>query len=116
MMDMEYGKSPTEDAVRNILRYLNDHYKEQTTRKKLAAAVGYNESYISHIFSEKLKTTLPQYLNALRVYDAAKCLRETELTVAEIALSRGFGSIRNFNRVFLAETGKTPRDYRREIR
>lgn len=114
LFSLEQGNSGAEDAVRKIILYLNDHYTEPVTRKQLASAVGYNESYISHIFSQNLKTTLPKYLNTLRVYDASRFLRETEMTVAEITSMLGFGSIRNFNRVFLGETGKTPSAYRAE--
>ena len=34
-------------------------------------------------------------------------------TADALALSCGFQSIRNFNRVFLSETGKTPQEFRR---
>lgn len=114
LFSLEQGNSGAEDAVRKIILYLNDHYTEPVTRKQIAAALGYNESYISHIFSQTLRTTLPRYLNSLRVYDASRLLTETEMTVAQIAVSLGYGSIRTFNRVFLEETGKTPRDYRQE--
>lgn len=112
LFELTDSLSVTDDAVRNILFYLNDHYREPLSRKQVALAVGYNESYISHIFSKALKTTLPQYVNSLRIYDAARMLTETEKTAADIALEVGFGSIRTFNRVFMEETGMTPRGFR----
>lgn len=101
-----------DEAVRVLLEFLSEHYRRPLTRGEVARAVGYHENYISHILSETLNTTLPQYLGALRVYDASALLLETDLPVARIAAELGFGSIRNFNRVFQMEMGTSPRAYR----
>lgn len=116
LFELKRSSSVTDDALRDIIIYLNAHYREHISRKQIAAAVGYNESYISHIFSQALKTTLPKYLNSLRIYDASRMLTETDVTVAQIASELGFGSIRSFNRVFLEELGMTPREYRMQER
>lgn len=109
-------QSGTDEMLRKIVQYLDEHYREPLTRSSVAEAVGYNESHISHIFSRKLKTTLPEYINSLRVYDATKLLMETNLSVTDIASTLSFGSVRNFNRVFLKETGRSPREYRSAVR
>ena len=102
----------TEQALRRVLHYLNEHYRESVTRSDIAKAVGYNESYVSHLFSQTMGTTLPEYVHMMRIDDACHMLKETELTVTRIAADLGFGSIRNFNRIFLKRTGLTPTDYR----
>ena len=106
--------SPTEsdDGLKKILLYLNAHYKEPVSRQQIAKAVGYNESYVSHVFSNALNITIPEYINSLRIYDATKLLEQTELSVTQISSEIGFGSIRNFNRVFLRHTGVSPKEYR----
>lgn len=100
------------DALQRILRYLHANYTQPLSRKQLAAVLGYHESYLSHIFSDTLGISLTQYLLQLRLNDAAGLLRTTELTVSAISARVGFGSIRSFNRAFMAELGMTPRQYR----
>lgn len=100
------------DVLQSVLLFLNTHYKEPLTRQDIARAVGYNESYISHIFSQALNTTLTDYIISLRTNDAIELLSGTNLTVSQIALMLGFGSIRSFNRVFLQKTGLSPTAYR----
>jgi len=100
------------DVLQSILLYLNAHYKEPLTRQEIARAVGYNESYISHIFSQTLRTTLTDYLTSLRLSDALNLLCGTNLTVSQVALYLGFGSIRSFNRAFLRKMGISPTAYR----
>lgn len=100
------------DALQTILLYINDHYRESLTRKEIAAAVGYNESYLSHLFPLALNTTMTGYINALRISDAQALLRGTNLTVSQIAMDLGFGSIRSFNRIFTRDVGLSPTAYR----
>jgi len=111
-LQLEDAASGADEVLKQVVLYVNAHYSEPLTRKEIAKAVGYNESYISHLFSATLKTSIPNYINALRVYDAAKMLRQTDLPISTIANRLGFGTLRNFNRVFLKETGKNPKDYR----
>ena len=114
MLPLQDAGAVANDALRSILLYIGDHYTEPLTRREIAKAVGYNESYVSHLFSQTLKTTLPEYIHSLRVSDATRLLTQTDLSVTRIALDLGFGSLRNFNRVFLKETGMTPTQYRNQ--
>ena len=103
------------DAIQRVLLYIHDHYKEPISRKDIAHAVGYTESHISHLFSATMRTSLPDYINALRVEDAKDLLKGTDLSISQIAANLGFGSIRNFGRAFHKFTGTTPKDYRKNI-
>ncbi len=102
------------DMLRSLLQYIGEHYCEPITRKEIAQALGYNESYISHVFSENFHTTLMDYVNALRIKDAKALLTDTDLPISAIYSQSGFGSLRSFNRRFLTEENMTPTEYRRK--
>jgi transcriptional regulator GlxA family with amidase domain len=53
--------------------------------------------------------TFTKYLNSLRVIEAIKRLSEKKKSVTEISIECGFGTIRNFNRVFKEITGYSPK-------
>lgn len=116
MLQLEDATSGADEILKAVILYVNAHYTEPLTRKEIAKAVGYNESYISHLFSDTLKTSIPNYINALRVHDATKLLRQTDLPISSIANILGFGTLRNFNRVFLRETGQSPKAYRSAVK
>ena len=101
----------TESIEERLIKFCNEHYRENITLNSLAEALGYNPSYLSHIFSQKFKSSFLKFINNMRVDDAKKRLRGDE-KITQIALNCGFGSIRNFNRVFKNFTGKTPKEYR----
>lgn len=104
------------DAARDMLMYIHEHYDEPITRGDIARALGYTESYISHLFSDTMKTSIPDYINALRIENAKELLSTTEMSVSDIVASLGFGSLRNFSRAFRKHTSSTPRDYRKMAR
>lgn len=112
LLTLTQAPAEGDDALKRVLMYLNTHYTTPVSRQELARALGYNESYISHVFAGRMKTTIPEYINSLRVQDAARLLKETDYSVTQIASELGFGSIRSFNRVFLKQTGLSPKEYR----
>lgn len=74
-----------------------------------AQALKVNPAYLSRTFRESSNIPFTTYVNMLRCYYAARILRERpELTVTEIALEAGFGSVRNFNREFRSMYGIAP--------
>lgn len=100
------------DDLRKLLTYINMNRTENITRAALAKTVGISESAVSRLFSDVLKMSLPDYLKSIRLGDAAKLLRETRLSVTQIAELSGFGSIRSFNRAFLEQFHVSPSAYR----
>ena len=104
------------DALQSVLSYISKHYTEQLRRADIAKAVGYNESYISHLFSDSLNTSLTDFVTTLRLNDARRMLRDTELPVSRIAMTTGFASIRCFNRIFSRDMGIPPTAYRNQYR
>lgn len=99
-------------SLQVVLRYISRHYTQPLTRRQVAQAVGYSESYISHLMQDHLHTTLTDYITMLRLNDARQLLRQTELPVGQIAMNLGFSSIRSFNRFFSAAMVLTPTAYR----
>ena len=100
-------------VLQAVLQYIDLHHTEVLTREEIAKAVGYSPSHISHIFTEAMGISLRDYITRLRMNDAKKLLRQTDLPIGQIAMSLGFPSIRSFNRFFRQETGTTPTDFRK---
>ena len=60
-------------------------------------------------------TSFRQLSDELRVHVALRYLRETKMTVEDIAFELGFSDPANFRHAFRRWTGKTPHEYRQEM-
>ncbi len=94
-----------------ILDYLDENHVNDISLESTAAVFFVSSSYFSKLFKKLSGKTFKDYLNCLRIEKAVDMLSGGTQSVSEIAFSCGFGSIRNFNRVFKKVTGKSPVKY-----
>lgn len=104
------------DATQRILLYCDTHYRDDLSLDILAKELGYSKYYISHVFSTNINIGFSRYLRSLRVNAAKRLIRQTQMTMTDIAIDSGFTSIRTFNRQFFAETGISPTEYAKKRR
>jgi len=74
------------------------------------------ESRISQVLEKRTGLHFKPYLNRVRVEEAARLLRESDLTVSEIAFQVGYGNTTHFNRVFKSLKQASPGEYRRSLK
>lgn len=103
-----------DDLFHKTVAYMNEHFTEDITLDSAAKAVGIHPVTLSRLFSDKFKSNFRTYLNFLRCSYGAVLLRNGNASCAEIAYQTGFGSIRSFNRSFLALYNVTPTAFRRQ--
>lgn len=94
------------------LVYINNHLTENITEKEIAKNLSVNPVYLSRVFSKHAKMNIKQYINKRRLIIAYSLLKEGA-TVTDAAYQTGFGSIRNFNRVFKNHYRLLPGDVKR---
>lgn len=96
-----------------IAEYIDRHYRDSLTLDSLSKALGVSRYYLSRVFSEKMGQGFSSYLAEIRLSNAKTLLKETDLTVAEVAEQSGFESQRTFYRCFRSHQGLTPLQYRK---
>ena len=77
---------------------------------------GYDYSYISKQFKQKIGISFNKYVNLLRIQKCQKLIRETQMTFSEIMVKCGFSSLRSFDRSFKILTGQSPTEYKKLVR
>ncbi len=81
----------------------------------LAERLHCSADYLSYLFHRETGQRLMAYINRERVKTGMNMLRNTTLSVSEVAYALGFESQAYFSRVFKQVTLKTPMDYRKSI-
>ena len=95
-----------------ILEYVEQHYAEPLTNRRLAAKFGYHPNYIGCLVLEQTGMPLHRYLLQLRIRHGINLLTTTQMTVAQIAETVGFRSASYFSQYFKQCTGHTPGKFR----
>ena len=90
------------------------HLHRQVTLAEMAEAAGLSESWFSHVFKASTGETPHRWQMRLRAETARDRLRAVPgRALAEIALDCGFADQAHLGRVFRAQFGQTPADFRR---
>jgi AraC family transcriptional regulator of adaptative response / DNA-3-methyladenine glycosylase II len=79
----------------------------------LAARLGIGARHLSRLFARHVGASPTQVARTARVQRAKRLLDGTDLSMAEVALRAGFGSLRRFNAVFAEVYRRPPTAIRR---
>lgn len=109
------GKKGSHYVMYKLLRYIDNEYIQIENVKSIAGTLSYSEYYLSHIFKEKMGMTIKEYLLKKKIAYAAELLRDSKLTVEEIAEMLKFSSPHSFRRAFKQMVSLTPTEYRRQV-
>lgn len=105
--------SVTEEKIKKAIEYIDANYTSDISREGLAASLDISPNHLGKFFKVQTGKKINEYINELRIRDAAKKLRERKQeTIINIAFSVGFESLSTFNRTFLKIMGITPSEYK----
>lgn len=97
-----------------IRRYLDTHFKESLNLDLLAREAHINKYYLAHIFKEEYGLSPINYLISRRIDESRYLLRETNMSVSQIARVLGFSSASYFSQSFRRAEGISPIEYRKK--
>lgn len=109
------GSSSLSAAVSMVQGHIALHFREPLTLEQLSALSGLNPQYLSTLYRQETGRTITQHIKFLRVLSAQSLLRDTQLSVEQVAHQVGYEDFRYFSRVFQKATGKTPSRYRKKL-
>ena len=98
-----------------ILTYISENINSSISMKAAAEALGYEYHYFSDLFHLCFSMNFKGFVNTFRCNKAGILLADKSKSITDIAADCGFGSIRNFNRVFKEQSGYSPSKYRSSL-
>ncbi|MCH1624363.1 response regulator transcription factor [Ferdinandcohnia quinoae] len=113
-MDQLHSPNEKGSLVDRIRQYISDNIGEhRLSRDNIAKVVYLNPDYLTRLFKKETGLSLSDYLMQERMEYAKKLLRETNLSVSDIALSVGYSNFSYFSTIFKKMTHQNPMEYRR---
>ncbi len=109
------NKAKYNGEIYKVKRYVDRHFNENLTLKRLANQFYMNPVYLGQLFKKTYGVYFKDYLLHVRIDHAKLHLRQTDLKVYEVAEAVGFGSSDYFVTQFEKIVGDTPSKYRQKI-
>ena len=103
------------DLVRKVREKVQADLKENLSVKALSESLGVSGSYLRERFREGAGVSLGHFVRSVRLMEATRLLRDSSLSVREVAERSGFGSFTAFSRAFGQVYGTSPSVYRKSV-
>ncbi len=103
-------------ALKEAQEILHKDIKNPPSIKALAGLIGVNQQKLMTGFKQITGTSVYGYLRRIRMEKASELLRDTELTVSQIAKEVGYHGDGHFQKAFALLFGTAPGKFRQELR
>lgn len=104
----------SELRINEVCLFIQNNFNSNITLKQVASQIYLTESNFCKFFKKATGKTYSDYLNEIRINEAARLLLQTDKTISQISFECGFETMSYFNRVFLKKRSQTPSVFRNE--
>lgn len=101
------------EDIKKVMEYMRENYAEMITLDDIASHINVSRGYLCRRFSNVVHMTPFEYLTEVRIDKSCDMLKNTELSVGDIATQCGFNSFSYFSKIFKQKMGCTPKAYRK---
>ncbi|WP_029233475.1 response regulator transcription factor [Butyrivibrio sp. VCB2006] len=109
------SEGQTEKKMLKAVNYVRENYNTDINMAVVSNYVSMNYSLFSTAFKNFTGKNFVSYIRELRIDEAKRLLKETEMRVNEIGLRVGYENDKHFMKNFKASVGVSPSEFRRNI-
>jgi AraC-like DNA-binding protein len=98
-----------------FLKLMESNYIEKTSGDYYAQQMGISEKRLNQILKEKLNLTAKQVIQQRQITEIKRMLKQSSITLKEMAFYFGFESLSSFSRFFKRHAFMSPSEYKEMI-
>lgn len=98
-----------------ISEYISQHLRENLSTDALSEALLISRSSLNRLAQEHFGMSLQQYVRRLRIESSKELLENSPLSISAVASQVGIPDYNYFSKVFKAQEGTSPREYRKAL-
>jgi two-component system response regulator YesN len=98
--------------ISTAVAFMKQNYHRDITLPEIAATVAISPGYLTKLFKEHCNQTVMDFLERIRIEQALKLLKETNLSIKEITGRVGYRDPNYFSKVFKKVTHSSPTEIR----
>ncbi|ALS01858.1 hypothetical protein ATZ33_10855 [Enterococcus silesiacus] len=102
------------ERLKQVNEYVQINYNQSLKLEQVAEVFNYDPAYFSRFFKKYMGIPFSEYVNTVRLEKAYYQLRDTDMTVLDIAMANGFFSVKSFYNVFKKNYSLSPQQYRQK--
>jgi AraC-like DNA-binding protein len=110
-------KSQLIDSIKTLIiekvHHSNNALESINSSDYISRKLGYDYSYLSHLFSSVEGLTIEKYIINQKIEKAKELLVYNELTINEISVLLGYSSVQHLSNQFKKITGLTPSHFKK---
>ena len=107
------NNNSAEEIIYKIHKYLVEHISERITIDELSKKFLLNPTTLKKVFKEVYGVSIAAHMKQHRMEEAARLLRESQMSIAQIAQNVGYESQSRFSEAFRDYFGMPPKEYRK---
>lgn len=109
-------KNVSRGVLAEVEREVKNNFADNLTLKGLSEKYYVNSAYLGQLFKKRYGCSFKDYLNQIRLDEAAKLLVHTDKKIYQIAEETGYHNLDYFVNRFISAKGCTPAKYRCKAR
>ncbi|MBM6996226.1 response regulator [Paenibacillus sp. DXFW5] len=109
---LEVKSQRSQGVVQNINAYIQEHFREPLTIKKLAEVFYLHPVYLGQLLQKRNGVHFNEMIHNLRIEEAVKLLRDGTLNNGEVAERVGYANYGQFLKQFERRLQMSPNEYR----
>lgn len=111
-----YAGGSTDDSNKKVISTVVDlvkaNYMKDVSVEWIAEKVYLSPNYLSYLFKKETGQSLCKYITGVRLSNAEKLLRDTNMKIINISEMLGYANVSYFCRMFKSFYGLSPQEYR----
>ncbi|MDQ2084872.1 response regulator [Herbivorax sp. ANBcel31] len=105
-------KSNSKDIILEMQQYIKENYSKEINLKIIGKELYVNPVYIGRKFKKTTGMQFNEYLHKIRIEEAKKLLRKTNMKVSDVARSVGYNDTEYFTAKFKSFTNFSPSEFK----
>lgn len=104
------------EIITTAIHYMKENLHKHLSIDDIANYLGYSPSYLSSLFKQKIGESPIAYFNRQKILRTCFLLETTKMKINQVCYKVGIDDCHYYSRLFKKITGKSPEQFRKEIK
>lgn len=115
MADEKKEGTNTGDLIKRAKAYIQENIYQDISQEEIANQLFICTAYLSRLFKKETGETFTQYVTRTKIEKSIELLKDPKYKTYQVGEILGYKTPRYFSRLFRAQTGLNPSEYRKKI-